>query len=141
MFLDANFLIYLNLGVREVEEFYVKLVAEENLTVDPLVLDEVIYVSKKRYNVKYEDTVKFLDEIVLPNSTLLPITSEDYRKTKEFVIGGFKPSNAFHLAVMLNNSISKIVSEDRDFDKVSEIKRVWILRIELADIGKKLLRC
>jgi hypothetical protein len=30
------------------------------------------------------------------------------------------------VAVMLNNSIRRILSEDRDFDRVKEVERVWL---------------
>ncbi len=128
MFLDANFLIYLNLGVREAEEFYAKLLSMETIAVNPLVLDEAIYISKKKYNVKFEDTIEFLDNIVLPYSIILPITQDDYNKAKEIILKyNLKPSDAFHVAVMLNNHINKILTEDKDFDNVKEIKRVWII--------------
>jgi len=29
-----------------------------------------------------------------------------------------KPSDSLHVAVMLNNSIKKILTEDKDFDKI-----------------------
>jgi len=47
IFLDANFIIYLNLGVKEVENFYIKVLQEDRLALDPLVIDEVIYISRK----------------------------------------------------------------------------------------------
>ncbi|WP_281351097.1 type II toxin-antitoxin system VapC family toxin [Acidianus brierleyi] len=119
MFLDANFLIYLNLGVKEIEEVYLKLLREESLALDPLVLDEVIYVSRKKYNVKFKDTIEFLDEIVLQNSILFSITSNEYKRAKDFMINySLKPSDSLHVAVMLNNSIKKILTEDKDFDKI-----------------------
>ncbi|ACP36596.1 PilT protein domain protein [Sulfolobus islandicus L.S.2.15] len=127
IFVDANFIIYLNLGVKEVENFYIKVLQEDRLALDPLVIDEVIYISKKKYNVNFNDTISFLDEIVLPNSLILPIRKEDYDKAKEIMLQyNLKPSDAFHVAVMLNNSISKIISEDKDFDRTKEIHRVWI---------------
>lgn len=127
IFLDANFLIYLNLGVKEVENFYIKILQEDRLALDPLVIDEVIYISKKKYNVNFNDTISFLDEIVLPNSLILPIRKEDYEKAKDIMLKyDLKPSDSFHVAVMLNNSISKIISEDKDFDRVKEIQRVWL---------------
>jgi len=127
IFLDANFIIYLNLGVKEVENFYIKVLQEDRLALDPLVIDEVIYISKKKYNVNFNDTISFLDEIVLPNSLILPIRKEDYDKAKEIMLQyNLKPSDTFHVAVMLNNSISKIISEDKDFDRTKEIHRVWI---------------
>ena len=127
IFLDANFLIYLNLGVREVEEFFYRLVTEESLALDPLVIDEVLYVSKRKYGVKYEDTIDFLDRVVLPVSVVLPITREDYERAKEIIVGSdLKPSDALHVAVMLDNSIRRIVSEDRELDRVKGIERVWL---------------
>ena len=126
IFLDANFLVYLNLGVREVEEFFYRLMTEEGLALDPLVIDEVLYVSKRKYGVKYEDTIDFLDRVILPVSVVLPITREDYERAKEIIVGSdLKPSDALHVAVMLNNSIRKIVSEDRELDRVKGIARVW----------------
>jgi PIN domain. len=65
IFLDANFLVYLNLSHEEVVDHYLRLLRSDTLFTDPLVLDEVIYVSKKKYGVKYCDTISFLDEIVL----------------------------------------------------------------------------
>jgi Predicted nucleic acid-binding protein, contains PIN domain len=127
IFLDANFLIYLNSGVSEVKEYYIKLLTYESLFSDPLVIDEVIYVSKKKYGVKYCDTIEFLDEIVLKYLTVLPITTKEYERAKEIMRKySVKPSDAFHIAVMLNNSINVILSEDKDLDKVAEIKRIWI---------------
>jgi len=127
IFVDANFLIYLNLGVKEVEDYYLKLLSEESLATDPLVLDEVIYVSKKKYGVRLEDTLDFLDNIVLPNSVVLPVTINEYRRAREVMLKySVSPSDALHVAVMLNNSIRRILSEDTDFDRVKEVERVWL---------------
>ncbi|MFP3188998.1 MAG: type II toxin-antitoxin system VapC family toxin [Sulfolobaceae archaeon] len=127
IFLDANFLIYLNSGVSEVKEYYIKLLTYESMFSDPLVIDEVIYVSKKKYGVKYYDIIEFLDEIVLKYLTVLPITIKEYERAKEIMRKySVKPSDAFHIAVMLNNSINVILSEDKELDKVAEIKRIWI---------------
>ncbi|BFH72074.1 type II toxin-antitoxin system VapC family toxin [Sulfurisphaera javensis] len=127
IFVDANFLIYLNLGIKEAKDYYFRLLENESLTLDPLVLDEVIYVSKKKYNVKFEDTLTFIDELVLPYVTVFPITEGEYEKAKRFMIEyAIPPSDSLHVAVMLNNSIKKILSEDKDFDKIKEIERIWI---------------
>ena len=127
IFVDANFLIYLNLGVKEIEGYYLKLLSEESLATDPLVLDEVIYVSKKKYGVRLEDTLDFLDNVVLPNSVVLPLTINEYRRAREVMLRySLNPSDALHVAVMLNNSIRRILSEDTDFDRVKEVERVWL---------------
>ena len=119
--------MHLGHSLKEVENFYIKVLQEDRLALDPLVIDEVIYVSKKKYNVNFNDTISFLDEVVLPNSLILPIRKEDYDKAKELILQyTLKPSDAFHVAIMLNNSISKIISEDKDFDRIKEIERLWL---------------
>lgn len=47
MFLDANFLIYLNTGEQRVWSFFESLVPDNILYTDALVLDETLYISKK----------------------------------------------------------------------------------------------
>ena len=37
-----------------------------------------------------------------------------------------KPSDALHIAVMKLNGITKIVSEDRELDKIEGIERIWL---------------
>lgn len=39
---------------------------------------------------------------------------------------GIKPSNALHVAVMKTHSISTIAPEDKELDKIKDIKRVWL---------------
>ncbi|MGC9105420.1 MAG: type II toxin-antitoxin system VapC family toxin [Thermoprotei archaeon] len=51
----------------------------------------------------------------------------EYERAKEVMRRySIKPSDAFHVAVMLNNSLDLVLSEDREFDKVKEVKRIWI---------------
>jgi predicted nucleic acid-binding protein len=64
---------------------------------------------------------------VLPSSVVLPVTINEYRRAREVMLKySVNPSDALHVAVMLNNSIRRILSEDRDFDKVKEVERVWL---------------
>ena len=125
MFVDANLLIYLNLGEERVERFFEKLLMEFRLFTDVLVLDETLYVSWRRYGVKYEDTLRFLDKVVLPYVKILSLRQEEYIKARDYM-DALKPSDALHVAAMLNNGINLIASEDRDFDRVEGIKRVWV---------------
>ena len=130
VFIDASLLIYLNIPLPEdeaklVEDFYRSLLSEELYT-DVLVLDETIYISKKKYEVPYEDTIEFLDKAVLPNVIVLPIGVLEYQKAKTYIIKySLKPSDALHLAVMDNNNIGVIATEDTDFDS-THVKRIWI---------------
>ena len=42
-----------------------------------------------------------------------------------------KPRDSIHLATMQINNCKKIVSDDKDFDKVNEIKRIDILNLNI----------
>ena len=130
IFIDASLLIYLNIPLPEdqariVDDFYKKLLSE-TLYTDVLVLDETIYISKKKYGVPYSDTINFIDTAVLPYVTILPIGELEYHKAKVYIERyNLKPSDALHLAVMDNNGITIIATEDEDFDK-THIKRKWL---------------
>ena len=128
IFLDASFLIYLNIDIPEadkIDELFEQLLKEELYT-NVLVIDEVIYISKRKYNVPYEETIKFIDDLILPVVEILPIGLEDYLKAREIVLNyNFKPSDAIHLAVIENNGLQAIVTEDKDFKRVP-IKVIWI---------------
>jgi len=128
IFLDASFLIYLNVDSKKAERFddLFKNLLREELYTDVLVIDEVIYASKKKYGVPYNETIGFLDDVILPVAEILPIGLREYLKARENVLKyNLKPSDAIHLAVIENNGIQAIVTEDRDFKKVP-VKIVWI---------------
>ena len=128
-FLDSCFLIYLNAMVdderRLVEELFRRLL-EEQLFTNMLVVDEVLYISRK-YGVSYETTLDFLKNTVLPYAEVLPVEEEDFKPVEKYLLKyGLKPSDAIHLATMEKAGISNIVSEDREFDRVKGIKRIWV---------------
>ena len=131
IFLDASFIIYLNVDVpdhlaEKIDALYKQLVANGKLYTDVLVLDEVIYVSRKKYKVPYSETINMLDEIVIPYVEVLPIGLMDYLKAKENMLKyNLKPSDAIHLAVIENNGLQAIVTEDADFEDIP-IKRIWL---------------
>ncbi len=115
---------YMRREARIVDEFYKKLLSEELFT-DVLVLDETIYISRKKYRVSYDDTIDFIDTAVIPYVSLLPLGELEYHKAKIYIKRyNLKPSDALHLAVMDNNGITTIATEDVDFDK-THIKRIW----------------
>jgi len=130
VFIDAPLLIYLNIPLeqdeeKKIENFYRKLLKEELFT-DMLVIDEVIYVSKKKYKIPINETIDFFDQAVLPFIRILPITEYEYVNFKKYILKyNLKPSDAIHLSVIDNNKIQVIVTEDREFDK-THIKRLWI---------------
>jgi len=132
VFIDANLLVYLNTLTTEdvrvtYENFYLNLMAEHRIYTDVLVLDEVIYVSKERYSVPYVTTLSFIESIVLPYTTVLPLSDDEYREAAKLIEKyNVKPSDALHIGAMITNRIPTLVSEDKELDRISEIKRVWI---------------
>ena len=111
---------------RLIEEFWLNLIENHILYTNILVLDEVVYVSRKKYNVEYTETIEFIDKAVLPYVEVLPIGLNEYLKAKELMAKyGFKPSDSIHIATIENYGLQAIVTEDKDFDKI-EIKRIWL---------------
>jgi len=131
-FLDANLLIYLNTMAREertpIDNFF-KAIIREDLFTDVLVIDETLYVSKKRYGVPYELTMSLLKRVLLPHIQIIALAEEDLQALGRYLSRyELRPSDALHLAAMEKSGISSIVSEDEDFDRVEGIKRFWLER-------------
>ena len=132
IFIDSPLLIYLNASRSpelrtKYENFYLSLLSEHRAYLDVLVLDELIYVSRRKYRVPYDVSIEFIESIVLPYVEVLPLAVEEFRKASEILrSSNVKPSDALHIAVMKLNGISKIVSEDRELDKIEGIDRIWL---------------
>jgi predicted nucleic acid-binding protein len=131
IFVDASLLIYLNVPMPEeqaqlIDSFWKDLLSEHEAFTNLLVLDEVIYVSERKYNVEREETLEFIDRIVLPHVELLSVGAELYPFFKLYMVRySLKPSDALHAATVKRYRLDAIVSEDRDFDKAG-IKRIWL---------------
>ncbi len=131
-FVDVNLLIYLNTvsepATRSTyEDFFIDLARKYRLYTDDLVLDELLYISKKKYGVPYEITLEFINSIVMPYITVVPLGEEEFNEAREVILRyKLKPSDALHVGAMRSNGIKVIASEDTDFDKVDDITRVWI---------------
>jgi len=129
-FLDTNLFVYLLTKTpedeRKIVEFYAELIENHDLYTSPLVLDETLHVAKKKYGVPYELSIEFIDEKVLPYVEVLPLTVFDYLTARLIITKySLRPSDALHVAVIENNGLQAIVSEDEDFDKLP-LKRVWL---------------
>ncbi len=132
VFVDAPLLVYLNTlddpaARAPYERFYLNLLREHKLYIDVLVLDEILYVSKRKYGVPYKLTSEFIESLVLPYVRVLSLSEDEYRLAAGILIEhGIKPSDALHVGAMLNNGINVIVSEDREFDRIPGIRRLWL---------------
>ena len=130
LFIDTNLFVYLLTKTpedeRKIVEFYAELIENHDLYTSPLVLDETIHVARKKYSVPYELSIEFIDEKVLPYVEVLPLTVFDYLTARRIITKyNLRPSDALHVAVIENNGLQAIVSEDEDFD-VLPLKRVWL---------------
>ena len=131
-FLDTPLLVYLNTVAEDqrrlvYESFYLDLLSRYKLYTDVLVLDELIYISKRKYGVPYSVTLDFIEAIVLPYVTVVALGEEEYREAAKLIAGySLKPSDALHVAAMKTNNIRLVVSEDRELDRVPEVKRIWL---------------
>jgi len=130
LFIDTNLFVYLLTKTpedeRKIIEFYAELMENHDLYTSPLVLNETIHVAKKKYSVPYELSIEFIDEKVLPYVEVLPLTVFDYLTARRIITEyNLRPSDALHVAVIENNGLQAIVSEDEDFD-VLPLKRVWL---------------
>jgi uncharacterized protein len=137
IFLDANLLIYLNtydeMGKSAqgdpkdpLEVFYVELL-KEDLYTDVLALDETIYLSLSKFRVPYSLSFEFLRTSILPYSSVISIEGSDISEMEKYLSKyKLKPSDAIHLAVMEKEGVTNIASEDAEFDKVHEVRRIWL---------------
>lgn len=131
-FIDTPLLVYLNTLTDErersvYEDYYISILGRYKPYTDVLVLDELIHVSRRKYGVGYRETIEFIDSIVLPYVTVLGLGEEEYKISRNIMIKyGLRPSDSLHVAAMLANNIKIIISEDREYDKVDGIRRVWL---------------
>ncbi|MCR6624541.1 MAG: type II toxin-antitoxin system VapC family toxin [archaeon YNP-LCB-003-016] len=131
IFVDASPLIYLNVPMPEeqaklIESFWKSLLSEHEVFTNLLVLDEVIYVSKRKYGVKQEETLNFIERTVLPHIELLSIGAELYSFFRLYMMKfNLKPSDALHAATVKRYKLDAIASEDKDFDRAG-IRRIWL---------------
>ncbi|MGQ4892990.1 MAG: type II toxin-antitoxin system VapC family toxin [Candidatus Njordarchaeia archaeon] len=130
VFVDSSLIIYMNVPLspeddEKISKFFKKVLKMEAFT-DLLVLDETIYVSKKKYDVSYDDTLEFLDKAILPYVKIIPLTELEYVRSKTYMLKyRLKPSDAIHLAAMDKEGIPLIATEDKDFNK-THVKRIWL---------------
>jgi predicted nucleic acid-binding protein len=131
VFIDAPLLIYLNTVTDPktrtlYENFYIDILTRYKSYTDVLVLDELIYISKKN-GIPQRITIEFIESNTLPYINIINLGEEEYRQAIKFLLDyNLKPSDSLHLGAMINNGINIIVSEGGEFDKVPIVKRLWI---------------
>jgi hypothetical protein len=107
-------------------EFFVKLLGEQLFT-NMLVVDETLYLSRRKYGVPCHITLDFFKKIVLPYAEVVAIEEEDLLPAERYLLKyDLKLSDALHLATMEKAGVNRIVTEDSDFDGVEGVRRIWL---------------
>jgi hypothetical protein len=86
--------------------------------------DEVVWVLRKVFDLEFstDEGKKFLS---FPNLRLLGVKKSTVFRAQELMEKyGIRPRDAIHVAVALENKITTIVSYDKDFDDMNEVRRV-----------------
>jgi len=131
-FIDTPLLIYLNTitDFRSrvlYENFYSEVLTKYKLYTDVAVFNEVLYISRKKYNIPYDVTIDFIQTIILPYVIVVELSVDEYEYVvkimKEYDL---KPSDALHVGAMMSNNIAVVISEDKEFSKIPLVKRVWL---------------
>ena len=129
VFIDTNFFIYMNTPTKNIDRFieHDEYELSNNRTfTNVIVLDELIYISKKKYSIPVEVTLEFIDSMIIPFTSILPLDENDYYLLKELIRYCPKPSDALIVSSMKRASITYLLSEDNDFDGVPGINRRWL---------------
>ena len=126
MYVDSNIFIYAAIDNTEKGEKARKIIekitkGELKAYVSPLVWDEVTWVVQKFTN---RDVALEVGKLILELPLIwLDISYETVKSSVNFYERGMNPRDAVHLGVMEEYNISEILTEDKDFDKIPEIRR------------------
>lgn len=138
IYLDANILVYWALPktpeIRKRVRFLLAKITKENINTSCLSMDEVWWGIKNEYNKIYNTQLGCSDEPIfsfIKNFTekitkkveILQFNNEingineALRNIKEFKL---RPRDAFHLAIVKDNDVAYLISDDNDFAKRKE---------------------
>lgn len=128
-FIDANIPMYVAGKAHRYKKpstgFMLKVArGEVEALTDSEVLQEILY--RYFFLGKPEVGCEIFDHFVNSVPTVLPVTKDDAVKARRLLdnYSSIRPRDAIHAAVMINNAVSTIVSYDRHFDAITEVKRI-----------------
>jgi predicted nucleic acid-binding protein len=126
-FIDANVFLYANLDASSKGLAAAKLLEEVELgtqaITSSLVLDEIMWVVRKHNKALLHEILE--DIYRFPNLTIVPVSAEaPLQAAKLMEKYNLKPRDAIHAATMHEHNTTVIVSDDSDFDRVKEIRRI-----------------
>jgi predicted nucleic acid-binding protein len=105
-----------------------KAILEEYASTSCLTIDEVVWAMWRETKNKNGAIKKAKSLFEMGNLIISPITREDSYNSLVLMekYAHLKPRDATHLAVALRLGADSIVSDDKDFDNIAEIKRVGL---------------
>ena len=131
VFLDVNVFMYAAGGPHAYKDVCVRILADvENGILPAAINTEVLQELLYRYgHINLSDKgIQLCRDIMKYPLTILPITERDIRSAIDLFethrAAGVKPRDAIHAATMQNNSISQIISADKDFEAFAALKRI-----------------
>ena len=132
LFLDSSYLIYLRYAERdEVADYASRLLKEAveretRLLVNMIVIDETIWILIKKYHIPLSEALELTDRLA-PLLDIVRLNYSDYDVMKKVMVNyRLRPSDALHIASMNKTKTEHIASEDKEFDKIPWIRRVWL---------------
>ena len=96
----------------------------EEANVDTEVLQEIVYVYWYRKHL--EEGLAYLDRLLVLFPAPVPVTGDTIAAARDILAAHpqLEPRDAIHAAVVVNHGLEAIISADRAFDQISEIKRL-----------------
>jgi predicted nucleic acid-binding protein len=127
--IDANVLVYARGAPHPYRDACRNLLAEveagrDEANVDTEILQEIVHVYW--YRRRLERGLDYLDRLLVLFPTPFPVTGEIIT-TARYILADhpqLQPRDAIHAAVVLNQSLEAIISADRAFDEIADIKRL-----------------
>ena len=131
IYLDSNVFIYAVLDKGKKGEYCKKLLEavalkQINAFTSVLTWDEVVFSLRK--HVPVEEVVKQSNKFLkFPNLFFLEVNIDIIEKAEQIWINyKLKPRDAIHVATAMISNIKKIASDDSYFDKIKDVKRVFL---------------
>lgn len=137
IYLDSNVFIYPVISEEKTErkasaaKKILFRVAEGDLeaATSSLTWDELVWVVRKFLGIKagLKEGEKLLE---FPNLKILTIDEKVIKEAQKIAKKyELKPRDAIHVGCVIKNNIKEIISDDPDFDRIKEVKRVKLERI------------
>jgi predicted nucleic acid-binding protein len=127
--IDANVFVYARGGPHAYRDPCRRLLADilsarEEGNVDTEALQEIMHVYW--YRKQLERGLDYLERLLVLFPTPLPVTGDIIATARDVLTTHprLSPRDAIHAAVVLNHGLEAIISADRAFDEISEIKRL-----------------